>query len=116
VNECLERKREYNCCPPPDGFSSDSPAPGENYQGGERGCDCRRKASGEIALAEQVIAGELCLVGEGRLIKAQLIIKVRNDVVTALDHFARSFGKPRLIPIDQRQAPCAENVKQNAAE
>src|SRR5436190_23663420 len=32
VNKCLERKRKYNCCPPPDPFSSDSPGPGENYQ------------------------------------------------------------------------------------
>jgi hypothetical protein len=63
-----------------------------------------------------VIARDLCPVGEGRLIKSELIIEVGNDVVAAPDHFARSFGKARLIAIDQRQAPCAKDVKNHAAK
>ena len=116
VHEGLERKRKDNCSPPPELFSSHSATPGEDQYGGECRCNCRRKASGEIVFAENVIAGDLCPVGEGRLIESKLIIEVGNDVVLAFDHFARSFGKARLIPIDQRQAPCPENVKQNAGE
>ena len=116
MNECLERKREYNCCPPPDPFSSDSPAPGENYQGGECRCYDRRKPSGEIIFAKYAIASDLCPIGKRRLIESKLIIEVRNDVVAALDHFARSFGKARLIPIDQGQAPCAKDVKKYAGQ
>jgi hypothetical protein len=63
-----------------------------------------------------VIARDLCPVGKGGLIESKLIIEVGNDVVPALDHFARSFGKTWLIPIDKGQAPCPENVKKNAPE
>jgi len=45
-----------------------------------------------------------------------LIVEVRNDVISALDHFARRFGEPRLIAINQRQGPCPKNVKENAGE
>jgi hypothetical protein len=45
-----------------------------------------------------------------------LIVEVGNDVVPALDHFARSFGKARLIAIDQRQRPGAKDVKKYAAK
>ena len=31
-------------------------------------------------------------------------------------HFARSLGKARLIAIDQRQGPCAKDVKNHAAK
>ena len=116
VNEGLQRKRKDNCSPPPELFSSRSATPCEDQYGGECRCYCRREASSEIVFAENVIAGDLCPVGEGRLIESKLIIEVGNDVVAALDHFARSFGKARLIPIDQRQAPCAKDVKQNAGE
>ena len=63
-----------------------------------------------------MIAHDLCPVGEGRLIESKLIIEVGNDVVPALDHFARSFCKARLIPIDKGQAPCAKDVKNHAAK
>jgi len=63
-----------------------------------------------------VIAGDLRPVGEGRLIESKLIIEAGNDVVAAPDHFARSFGKTRLIPIDKGQAPCAKDVKDHAAK
>ena len=116
MNERLERKREDNCSPPPELFSSHSATPGEDQYGGERRCYCRREASSEIVFAENVIAGDLCPVGEGRLIESKLIVEEGNDVVVALDHFARSFGKARLIPIDKRQAPCAKDVEQYAAK
>ena len=116
VNKGLERKREDNCSPPSEFFSFQTAAPGEDYYGSERRCYCRRKTSGEIIFAENVIARELRPVGQGRLIEPKLIIEVGNDVVAALDHFARSFGKTRLIPIDKRQAPCAKDVKNYAGE
>jgi hypothetical protein len=75
-----------------------------------------RKASSEIVFAENVIARDLCPVGEGRLIESKLIIEVGNDIVAVLDHFARSFGKAWLIAIDQRQAPCAKDMKNHAAK
>ena len=116
MNEGLEGKRKDNCSPPPELFSSDSPTPEQDKYGGECCSYGRRKTSGEIVLAENVIAGDLCPLGEGRLIESKLIIEVRNDVVPAFDHFARSFGKARLIPINQRQAPCAKDMENYAAE
>jgi hypothetical protein len=40
---------------------------------------------------------------------------VRNNTIAALDHLARRFGKARFVTVDQRQAPCASNVKKEAA-
>jgi hypothetical protein len=76
----------------------------------------RPQTKSDMAVSAAAIAGDLRPVGEGRLIESKLIIEVGNDVVPALDHFARSFGKARFIPIDQRQAPCARDVKKNAGE
>ena len=61
-----------------------------------------------------MIARNLHPIGEGRLIEPELIVKVGNYVITPLNHFARSFGKARLVTIDSRQAPCAKNVKENS--
>ncbi|HCP91050.1 MAG TPA: hypothetical protein DIT76_03230 [Spartobacteria bacterium] len=44
-----------------------------------------------------------------------MIVEVRNDVIGALDHLARRFGKARLVAIDERKIPCAGDVKQDAA-
>src|SRR5437870_2101682 len=71
---------------------------------------------GEIVFTKNTIACYLRPVGEGRLIKSKLIIEVRHDVVSARDHLARSFGKPRLVAINQRQTPCAGDVKKDAGE
>ena len=45
-----------------------------------------------------------------------MVIEIRNDVVAALQHFARSFGETRLVAIDQRQGPGASEVKEQAGE
>jgi hypothetical protein len=41
---------------------------------------------------------------------------MRNDVIAALNHLARRFGKPGLVAIDQRNAPRPGDVENDAAE
>jgi hypothetical protein len=45
-----------------------------------------------------------------------MVVKVGNDVISALDHLARCFRETRLVTIDQRQAPGSGQVKKNRAE
>ena len=45
-----------------------------------------------------------------------MIVEIGNDIIAALPHLARCFGKSRLVAIDQRQAPRARDVKKQAAE
>ena len=63
---------------------------------------------------QKPVAADLRPVGEGRFIETILIVEIRNDVIASLDHLARRFGKTRLVAIDQRQAPRADDVKGNA--
>ena len=74
------------------------------------------KARREIVLAEDAIAERLTPVSKRRLVEAILIVEKRNDVIAALQHLARRFGKTRLIAIDQRKAPRAGEMKKQAGE
>ena len=44
-----------------------------------------------------------------------MIVEIGNDIIAALNHLARGFSKARLVAINQRQIPCAGDVKDNAA-
>src|SRR6266404_1442085 len=114
--ESLERECEYDRCPPTDAISSDARAPGEDRQCGERGSDGRWKTCREIVFPKDFVARDLRPVGEGRFVEAEVIVEIRNDVIAALNHFARRFGEARLVPIDERKTPCAGDVKEHAAK
>src|SRR5207237_9590174 len=75
----------------------------------------RRETGGEIVFTEAPVARHLRPIGEGRLVETELIVEVGNDVIAALDHFARCLCETRLVAVDQRQAPCPDHVKQDAA-
>src|SRR5438067_849667 len=107
----LQRKRENDRSPHADAITADSLAPGKDRQCDQRRCDRRWKTRSKIVFTKNFIARDLRPVSEGRFIKAKLIIKIGHDVIAALDHFARSFGKTRLVAVDQRQAPGTDNVK-----
>src|SRR5207249_9177416 len=55
-------------------------------------------------------------IGQGRLVETQLIVEVRDDIIAALDHLARCLRETWLVPIDQWQIPCADDVKKETAE
>ena len=97
-------------------IAANSFSPCEDRQRDERSCDRRRETRGEIIFAEDFVAGDLCPVGEGRLVQAQLVVEMRHDIIAALDHFPGGFGKTWFVAIDQRHAPGADRVKKKAAQ
>src|SRR6266568_7698341 len=100
VKECLQRNGEHDCCPPTHYGSADPRAPGEDGQCDERSSDSRWEARRKIVLAKNTITYRLCPIGEGRFVETQLIIKARDDVITALNHLARCFGETRFVAVD----------------
>ena len=100
VEECLQRKCKDDGGPPADAVPADARTPGKDRQGGKRSGDCRWKARRKIIFAEQAITGDLSPIGEGRLVQAEVIVEVGNNVVATLNHLARCFGKARLVAVD----------------
>src|SRR2546421_8900201 len=89
MHKRLQRECENNCRPPSNLFATDPIAPGEDRQHHQRRSDRRWKTRGEIILSENLKADDLRPIGEGRFVEPKLIVKMRNDVITALDHLAR---------------------------
>ena len=114
VNERLERKGENYRRPPAGALVAHSLAPCEEKQRDQRRRDSRRKPRGEIVLAKESIARDLKPVSQRRFIESELVVEVRNNVVSAFAHFPCCFGETRLVPIDQRQVPCPKDVKSDA--
>src|SRR5581483_10312330 len=114
VFDYLKRKCENDRRPKPDAFVGDAAAPREDRQGGQRGRDGRWKTRGQIILPEYAIAGDLRPVSERRFIESIFVVEVGDNVILAFDHFARRFGKARLVAIDQRNDPGAGDVKEDA--
>ena len=76
----------------------------------------RRISPTEIVLAEDGVTGDLRPVNERRLIEAILVVKIRDDEIAALTHFASCFREPRLVAIDERDEPGPGNVQKQGAE
>ncbi len=114
VKKRLKRKREDNCCKPTNPFAADSGSPGEYRRRNEGSRHRRGKSRREIVFAEHSVARDLGPVGEGRFIKAKLIIEIRYGVVAALDHFPRRLREARFVAIHQRNAPRADDVENGA--
>jgi membrane-associated phospholipid phosphatase len=45
-----------------------------------------------------------------------LVIEIRDDVIAARTHLACGLGKPRFVPIDERQTPRAREVENQTAD
>ena len=114
VDEGLQAKGEDDCRPKTGATKPQPRSPGQNGDRGQRRRNCRRQPGGECVLSENAVAGDLAPIGERRLVEAVAIVEIRNDVIPALDHFARSLGKSRLIAIDQRQHPATGEMKKQA--
>jgi hypothetical protein len=84
----LQGKCENDCRAPAELLSTHARAPGKDRQCREGSGDCRWESRRKIVLTKDFVAGSLCPIGEGRLIEAKLIVKVRNDVIAALEHLA----------------------------
>ena len=116
VNERLQGKGENYRRPPAGALVAHSLAPCEEKQRDQRRRDSRRKPRGEIVLAKESIARDLRPVSQWRFIESELVVEVRNNVVSAFAHFPCCFGETRLVPINQRQTPRARDVKQQAPQ
>src|SRR6266481_6734928 len=92
VEECLQRKCKDDGGPPADPVPANARPPGKDRQGDKRSRDCRWKTCRKIIFPEQAITGSLGPIGEGRLVQAEVIVEVGNNVVAALNHLARGFG------------------------
>ena len=125
----LQRKRKDNRGPPSKFASVNSrlrrrslprrpkaQGPGKDRHRGKRGRKSRGKTRCEIALAKNLVTGDLPPIGEGRLIEAEVIVEVRHDVVAAFDHLSRRFGEAWLVAIDQRQIPRPNQMEQDRTE
>jgi hypothetical protein len=100
VEECLQRKCKDDGGPTAHAIPANARPPGKDRQGYKRGCDCRWETCRKIIFTEQAITGGLSPISEGRLVQAEVIVEVRNNVVAALNHLAGCFGKARLIAVD----------------
>ena len=89
-------------------------SPGKNGDRGQRRGESGRQARSERVLPEDAVARDLEPISERRLIEAVTVVEIRNDIIAALDHFARRLGEARLIAIDQRQRPGAGEMKKQA--
>src|SRR2546429_3443127 len=116
MQKSLQRQCEDNRRPPSKSGPTDSTAPAKDHDSDQRSCDGRWKARAEIALTEDSVACHLRPIGERGFVQPQPIIEVGNDVICALDHLSRCFRETRLVTIDQRQAPCAGQMKKDAAK
>ena len=116
VNEDLKAQRENNRSPPAGAFAAGPASPAIQQHCGQRSCDRRRKTRREIILAEDGIARDLRPINQRRFIEAILAIEKRNNVIASLAHFAGSFGKTGLVPIDERNGPCPGDVEKKGAE
>ena len=116
VEKCLQREGENDCRPPSDSGCADARTPGEDGQRSQGGGDCRWKSGREIVLSKNLVTGDLCPIGEGRFVETEVIVEIGNDIIAAFNHLARCFSKARFVAIDQRQIPCAGDVKENAAD
>src|ERR1051325_4084971 len=116
MDEGLQTECEYDRCPPSKAFSAHPQSTKRNRHREQRGRNGRGETRGKIVLAENMIARDLCPIREGRLVEAKLIIEVRNNVITALDHLARGLRESRFVAVNQRQGPRPENVKKYAAK
>src|SRR5438270_14084798 len=113
VEKCLQRQSENDRRPPANFSSTNSHlrrrrspgrpkarTPSQDRQCDERRCNCGWKTRREIVLAKNLVAGGLRPIGEGGLVEANLIVEVRDNVISAFDHLARSFSKAWLIAVD----------------
>src|SRR5215218_7956474 len=114
--EHLQTEAEDERAPPPDSFIPEPPAPGKKHDRRERGRDHRWETGREIVFAEKVVTSHLTPVDERRFIEAIFVIEIGDNKIASGPHLARSLGKPRLVPIDQRHIPAPDRMPEETRQ
>jgi len=100
MDKGLQAERKNNGSPPARALVTDAGSPFEEQNSNEGSSNRRRQSRGEIALAKNPKTSGLAPVGKRRFIKPKLIIEIRNEIISALEHFPRRFGEAWLIPVN----------------